>query len=123
MAQLTGRRLPPVVHTNAPVGNEYRPTSVWSYDAHNNGALVTMDMPLPLTKRIDSTDPLVTYVGTSAPSLADPAEAVWLIERITDDGAGNTIVEHAYIPAAGGDPARYATAEHIWDDRATLSYA
>ena len=123
MAQITGRRLPHVVLTTRVLDNEYRPASVYPIDAHNNGALASVDMPIPLTRRIDSTDPLITYVGTCAPELADPAESTWLIERITDDGAGNTIIEHAYVPAAGGAAARYSTAEHIWDDRATLQYA
>lgn len=123
MAQLTGRRLPHVVLIDRPLDQEYRPASVWPYDAHNNGALATVDMPLPLTRRIDSTDPLITYVGTCAPELADPAEPTWLIERITDDGAGNVIIEHAVVPAAGGFPARYATAAHIWNARASLTYA
>lgn len=123
MAQITGRRRPHVILTDRPLDNEYRPASVWPYDALNNGALATVDMPIPLTRRIDSTDTLVTYVGTAAPSIADPAQSVWLIERITDDGAGTTIVEHAVVPAAGGKPARYSTAEHIWDNRAALTYA
>lgn len=123
MAQITGRRRPNVLLTANPSSDEYRPATVWAYDSLNNGALATVDMPLPLTRRIDSVDPLVTYVGTAAPSVADPAQPVWLIERITDDGAGNVIVEHAVVPAAGGLPARYSTPEHIWDDRATLTYA
>ena len=123
MAQITGRRLPAVRLTNAPTGQEYRPASVYPFDAHNNGAMATMDMPLPLTRRIDSTDGLVTYVGTCAPELADPATSTWIVERITDDGAGNTIIEHALVPAAGGAVARYSTAEHIWDNRAALQYA
>jgi hypothetical protein len=123
MAQITGRRLPHVVVVDNPLAQEYRPTSVWPYDALNNGALATVDMPMPLTRRIDSTDPLVTYVGTCAPSIADPADPVWLVERITDDGGGNTIIEHAVVAAAGGKPARYSTAEHIWTARASLVYA
>lgn len=123
MAQISGRRLPSDVSTNAPAGHDYQASAVWSYDAYDNGALATMALPMPLTKRIDSTDALVTYVGMAAPSLADPAEAVWLIERITEDGAGNTTVEHAYVPADGEDPARYATAEHVWNNRTALAYA
>jgi hypothetical protein len=123
MAQITGRRLPHVKLIDRPLDQEYRPASVWPFDAHNNGALTTMDMPIPITRRIDSTDPLVTYVGMCAPELANPAEPTWLVERITDDGLGNVIVEHAYVPASGGLPARYSTAEHIWNARAALQYA
>jgi hypothetical protein len=151
---------------NDPRGDEYRAASVLPYDAHNNGAMATVDMPLPLTQRIDSTNPLVVYVGYAAPELADPAAPAWLIRRITDDGAGNVVVEHAVVPAVpavpaapatgptlagapfppggppsvvtprGGtelvtlnqpgtpaQPARYATAEHIWNNRALLTYA
>jgi hypothetical protein len=166
MAQITGRRRPAVFMVNDPRGDEYRAVTVVPYDALNNGAMVTADIPLSLTQRIDSTNPLVTYIGYAAPELANPADPSWLIRRITDDGAGNVIVEHAVVPAVpavlaapatgpvlagapfppGGPPsvvtprggtelvtlnqpatpakpARYATAEHIWNDRALLTYA
>jgi len=123
MSQVVGRHLPKTANTQAPASNQYRPVSVFQIDGHNNGALVTVDMPLPITQRVDSINPLVTYIGYAAPALADPAAPAWLIRRITDDGAGSLVIEHAVVPAAGGNPARYATPEHIWNDRLILTYA
>ena len=123
MSQITGRRRPSVYLIGNPPGDEYRPASVIPYDSLNNGALAVADIPLPLTQRIDSIDPLITYIGYSAPEMADPAAAAWLIRRITDDGSGSLIIEHAVVPAAGGKAARYATAEHVWNNRGMLTYA
>jgi len=166
MAQITGRRRPAVLMVGNPQGDEYRAVTVIPYDALNNGAIVSADMPLPLTQRVDSVNPLVTYIGYCAPELANPADPAWLIRRITDDGAGNLVIEHAVVPAVpavvaipavdavlvgapfppGGPetvvtprtgtelvtlvkpavpakPARYATAEHVWNDRVILTYA
>ena len=122
MSQITGRRIPAVRNLGNPKADEYHPASVYVFDAQDNGALATVDMPLPLTQRVDAAGGGVTYVGYAAPELADINAATWLIERITVDGS-STVIEHAYVAADGDKPARYATAEHVWSNRDNLLYA
>jgi len=121
MSQIVGRVLPKKTNNSVPASNEYLPVTVLPYDDQRNAALAVASMPLPMTQRVDDVGGGVTYIGVCNPSVADVDSPVWLISRVTVAGS-ETAIEHAYIPAAGSDPARYATAEHVWTDRLTLTY-
>lgn len=63
---------------------------------------------------VDSTDPLVTYIGKAIPSpISNEGMAVWQIQRITLSG------DDVVIEWADGD----AEFDNIWNNRESLTYS
>ena len=121
MAQLVGRKRPITVHTITPQSENHFRVSAEPVDHHDNAALFVTTYPNTQKRVIDESGaPGTTFVGAAFPGTAT-GDANWQIQRITVAGATTTI-EWATISPGGSVPDRAATFEHIFDDRAILTY-
>ena len=91
-------------------------------DHKANGALSTAIYPGALSRLIDDTVPGVTYIGEVAPGfIQQTAEPIWRIQQI-DNNSSPKKTSWASLAATATEPEKYATFEHVWDDRASLTY-
>lgn len=67
----------------------------------------------------DEASTTVTYVGYAVDAGADPAAAVWAIQKITSASATSPVGVTTYLWATGV-PELYS---NIWNNRASLTYA
>ena len=95
--------------------------SVDKTDHKSNGALCvsTYDGPAGMIVEVDGD---TTSTGWCAPGHTDDTdEAIWRIRKVVVNG-DITTTYWACKPAAGGVPAKNAGFDHIWDDKAGLTY-
>lgn len=99
------------------------PASVDRIDHKSNGALATTFYAGAMGRRIDVAGGGITYIGDCAPGHTGDTydEPIWRIQKI-DASANPTTITWACIPASPGVLAKFAGFEHIWDDRAALTY-
>ena len=66
-----------------------------------------------------------TYFGECGKPGAATSDAVWRVTRQENVGGAGTDfpVMHAYVPASGSTPAKYAGFDHVFDNYAALNYA
>jgi len=105
------------------VGLPSTAASVDRADHKSNGALCVSTYTGPMGRIVDAAGGGVTYTGEVAPGHTGDVydEPIWRISRVTVLG-NITTTEWACIPASAGVLARFAGFDHIWDDRATLTY-
>jgi hypothetical protein len=90
-------------------------------DHLENGGASVVEYIGAMAQRVDEVGaPALTYAAEALPGTTNSASK-WRIRRITIGGS-ITVIEWATIPASGGNPARVATFEHDWDNRASHTY-
>lgn len=94
--------------------------SVEAYDHVVNHGLAVVNYVGALKTRVEVTGS-TTYVGETQPGSLE-ADPHWRIQRIVDDGIGGKAIDWAMKEEDAVNPDRYATFEHAWTDRVTLTY-
>jgi hypothetical protein len=95
--------------------------SVDLIDQYNNGGLAVTSYPGVIKTIVDDQSLGTVYVGEAAPG-TDEADNVWRIKRITE-GGGITTIEYAVAVAGASDSTDIIGGfDHVWNDRASLTY-
>lgn len=91
-------------------------------DHKPNSALAVSNYIGPQSRLIDDDGSGIIYVGEVAPGfMADVTEPIWRIMKI-DKTANPITIGWAVTPAAGNAHEKFAMFDHIWNDRAALTY-
>jgi hypothetical protein len=115
MSQQAGRKVPQV---GVPQ-QDYIFTTVEPSDAVGNAAAHAMIFGNPLgSKTVIAGN--FTYIGECGRPGATVADPVWRITR-QETLAGGAEIKHAFIPAAGNVPAKYAGFDHAFADYAAIT--
>jgi hypothetical protein len=96
-----------------------RAASVDQIDQFGNGAASVATYAPVIMHLVDEPSADLIYCGTAAPG-SDPAQPIWRIKRITIVGT-LTITEWAYLPDKD-ETDKIAGFDHIWNNRAALTY-
>ena len=98
------------------------PASVDRIDHKSNGALCVTTYGGSLGKIVDGATPNTVYTGECAAGFSGSVGlAIWRIKKEVTAGAVVTTT-WACVPASGSVPARLAGFDHIWTNRAALTY-
>jgi len=95
--------------------------SVDLIDQFNNGALAVANYAGVLKVIIDDDAAGTVYVGEAAPG-SDPAAAVWRIKKLVTAGTITTTFYAIAVAAESDSSDRIAAFDHIFDNRAALTY-
>ena len=97
--------------------------SVDQTDHKGNAALSVATYAGPVASLVDDDGSGIVYVGDTAPgSINLQDQPIWRIQKI-DTTVNPSTYAWAVKPEGNGKPVRYATFDHIWNDRASLTYA
>jgi hypothetical protein len=119
MSQITGYKR----NSALPQGQtESYLVSVDLIDHKRNAALNAALYPGAMGALVDALGGGSFYIGEVAPGFVpDTDQAIWRI-CFVDNSVNPLAVKYAVKPAAGASPVQFAGFDHIWDNRAALTY-